>query len=272
MAITTAAALTAGSIAASAGGAAMSFKQAAEERRRSLDAEAAADKAIESAMVSAEKNFYDKLSIKKTPYQMEREAALAVSANAMEAAKESERGVSAAAGRLAMASNDQALSTTSRMTSDLQRLEQLQATEDARLENEKRTIMLAEAEGAGIAANEATNNYIDAMSSGVKAGTRALATGVSAIPLYTQSRKAKESANIDLNAPVGPYGEQLLAGGVQPAAGPNLQAPSSVPTAQTSASNVRASLMDRLIAQGVYTPESLAGMSDEEMKILLGIL
>jgi len=312
-------ALTIASIAATATGSVMSFKQAAEERRRGLNAEAAADKAIESAMDSAEKNFYDKLSIKKTPYQMEKEAALAVSANAMEAARESERGASAAAGRLAMVSNNQVLDSTSRMTGQLQRLQELQAGEDARLEAEKRKIMIAEAEGAGIAANEANNNYISSMTSGFNSGINAINSGVEAVPLFTKSRKARESANVDPNAPVLPYGAELLAGGVKPpadpeplpygppnpsvdpnapvspygadllskgvqpqtAAGPSLPYGADllalgVQPSDNSASRARISnrllLMEQLLATGVYTPESLSGKSDEELKALLGLL
>jgi hypothetical protein len=270
MAVTTAAALTAGSIAASAAGAGMSFKQAAEESRRSKDAEAAANRAMDSAMSTADQNFYDKLSIKKTPYQMEQEASLAVSANAMEAAKESERGASAAAGRLAMVSNNQARNTSSRMTNDLQEIERLQAGEDARLENEKRRIMLAESEGAGIASNEAANNSMSAVASGVGGLSSAIQTGMDYVPLYNESGSPAESANVDLNAPVPSYGTDLLAGGVQGPIGPNLPTPGVTPN--NSAINTRLGLMDTLTKTGMYTPESLMGKSDEELRILAGVI
>jgi hypothetical protein len=43
---------------------------------------------------------YDALGIQKTPYELEREAMLSAGAQATEAARESERGVAATAGRV----------------------------------------------------------------------------------------------------------------------------------------------------------------------------
>ena len=85
----------------------MSAAQAAKQSRMQKQAEAEAAKAIASARNRLDVNFYDKLSVKKEPYELAIEAANVAAAQAMEAGRESERGTAATAGRVLAADTEQ---------------------------------------------------------------------------------------------------------------------------------------------------------------------
>ena len=93
-------------IASSLGGAAMSFSQANKQKKLQSQAEAEATKAMEKARASLKVNYMDALSVQKEPYELQREAMISQGAQTVDAAKESERGTAAAAGRVQMAQAD----------------------------------------------------------------------------------------------------------------------------------------------------------------------
>ena len=102
MGVATAVAL--GTTLASAG---VSAAQAAKQSRMQKQAEAQAAKAMADARKRLEVNFYDKLSVKKEPYELAIEAANVAAAQAIQAGQESERGAAATAGRVMMADTEQ---------------------------------------------------------------------------------------------------------------------------------------------------------------------
>lgn len=152
MAVTTAAALKVGTMAATTG---MSFYQASQARKMQVKAQEHASKAIEDARKRLDVNFFDTLSVVKEPYELEREAALTQGAQAIEAARESTRGVAGTAGRVQMAQNLAQRQIAGQMGREAMELERLSATEQSRLRDENVIIDLGEARGAQLAAANA---------------------------------------------------------------------------------------------------------------------
>ena len=111
----------------------MSAAQASKQSRLQKQAEAEAAKAMAEARKKLEVNFYDKLSVKKEPYELAIEAANVAAAQAIQAGQESERGAAATAGRVMMADTDAQRQIATSYGQELSNLEQMSATEDARL-------------------------------------------------------------------------------------------------------------------------------------------
>lgn len=165
MAIGTAAAIGIGlSVASTAG----SFIQAGNQATKQRQAEADADKAMQEARKKLDTNYYDKLSIQKEPYELEREALLAQGAQAIQAGVESERGVAATAGRVQMAMNEGQGGIRSAMGQELSNLEKLSAQEDSRLRDVKTQLDLEEVAGAQLAAANAQELGAQALSQGME--------------------------------------------------------------------------------------------------------
>jgi len=160
----TALAISAGISAASAGA---SFVQAGKQKRLSEQAQRAADKAFKEAEAQLDVNYFEQLGISKTPYLNQREAIAQQAAQAMEIAKESERGGAATAGRVLAQSNIAQQGITDKQTKDLEALNKLVATEESRLAEERAKLSLEQAEGAGFAAAQAQNQQNQAIISGV---------------------------------------------------------------------------------------------------------
>ena len=144
-AITAATAIGLGAQGASTG---MSFYQASQQRKLQLEAQASARKYMEEARKRLEVNYMDALSIVKEPYELEREALLSSGAQAMEAARESQRGVAGTAGRLQMAQNVGQGQIRSAMGQELMGLEKMSAVEDSRLRDENVMLDLGEVQGS----------------------------------------------------------------------------------------------------------------------------
>ena len=181
--------LTIASLAASAGSAGGSFAQAARARRMKEDAERAAEKAVREARKRGEVNYYDQLAIAKSPYDLEREAMINSAAQAMEAAREaSTRGVAATAGRLQQFQAKGQRDIASRMESEAQRIEQLKATEGARVADMMYNLSLAEAEGAQLAARDAEEARSAAMTAGFKSIGSAIGQAAALPALYPEQK------------------------------------------------------------------------------------
>ena len=83
----------------------------------------------------------------------------------------SERGGAATAGQVLAQSNTSQQNVTDAQIKQTETLDKLVATEDARLSDERRTLQLAQAEGAGIASAQAQN----ASNASIQQGVTALA-------------------------------------------------------------------------------------------------
>ena len=156
--------IAAGTTLASTG---MSIAQASKQNRLAKDASKAADEAFKKAEAQLDVNYFEQLGISKTPYDNQREAIAQSAAQAMEVGKESERGGAATAGRVLAQSNVAQQGITDNQTKDLETLQKLVATEEARLGTAKSNLSLAQAEGAGIASAQAQNASNAAVQSAV---------------------------------------------------------------------------------------------------------
>jgi hypothetical protein len=189
MGVATAVAL--GTTLASAG---MSAAQAAKQSRMQKQAEAEAAKAMADARARLDINFYDKLSVKKEPYQLAIEAANVAAAQAIQAGQESERGVAATAGRIMMADTDQQRQIATAFGQELSNLEQLSATEDSRLRDVNTQIDLSQAEGAQKAARDAQEAKAASTEAAIKGGISAVGQGINAANLYSKNTALQRQA------------------------------------------------------------------------------
>ena len=175
----------------------MSFIQAGKQKRLAKDAQSAADEAFKKAEAQLDVNYFEQLGISKTPYDNQREAIAQQAAQAMEIGRESERGGAATAGRVLAQSNVAQQGITDQQTKDLEALNKLVATEDAKLGTARANLGLEQAEGAGFAAAQAQNLQNQAIMSGVTGLANA---GMS---LYENSELYKQnSPNTDVNTAV----------------------------------------------------------------------
>mgnify|MGYP003624395824 FL=1 len=193
----TAATVAAGvGFAASAATTAVSLNQAKKQRDAQVEAEDQADKALASARERLEVNYLEGLSIQKEPYELQREALLAGGAQALQAAQSGERGVSAAAGRVAIAQQAGQAEIRTAMGKEMADLELMGLKEESRLRDAQAGLDVREAEGATLAAQQASIARAQA-NQGVVSGIGGMVKSAgSAIPEYLNTgSKAKGGAD-----------------------------------------------------------------------------
>jgi len=186
-------AIAIGTTLASAG---MSAAQAAKQSRMQKQAEAEAANAMANARKNLDVNFYDKLSVKKEPYQLAIEAANVAAAQAIQAGQESERGVAATAGRIMMADTDQQRQIATAYGAELSNLEQQSATEDSRLRDVGVQIDLSQAEGAQKAARDAEQAKVKATGEAAQSMISAVGQGIGAANLYSKNATQQKVAKV----------------------------------------------------------------------------
>jgi len=172
----------------------MSFAQASKQRKLMQDAEREADIAMQEARKKLEINVFDKLSIQKEPFELEREALLSQGAQAIQAGVESERGASATAGRLQMAQQEGQAGIRTAMGQELQALEKMSATEEGRLRDIGVQLDLEEVAGAQLAAANAQEMGAQAMQQGFQGVTSLAGQLAEAAPLFERNRAAERAA------------------------------------------------------------------------------
>lgn len=182
-------------LAVSAGSAAFSFGQAGASKRKQRDAESKADAMMRQARKRLDVNFMEQLSIKKEPYELQREALLQQGATALAAAQEGDqRGVAATAGRLQQAQNQAQGGVRTAMGQELQAIEKAVAMEDSRLRDLNVQLDLGEIAGAQQAAADAESQAAAAMNAGVQATASAVQQGVQLGADYKQNTKLQKAA------------------------------------------------------------------------------
>ncbi len=168
----------------SAVGTGASFVQAGKQNRLAKDAQTAADKAFKDAEAQLDVNYFEQLGISKTPYENQRNAITQASAQAMEVAKESDRGGAATAGRVLAQSNLAQQNITDQQTKDLEALNKLVATEESKLGTSRANLSLSQAEGAGIASAQAQNAANQSIAQGIQGLGNMAMMGLEASELY----------------------------------------------------------------------------------------
>ena len=176
-------------LAATAGSTTMSFLQAGKQKQAQRQAESDADQAMQAARKQLETNFYDKLSIQKEPYELQREALLSQGAQAIQAGVESERGAAATAGRIQMAQQEGQAGIRSAMGQELSNLEKLSAQEDSRLRDANVQLDLGEVAGAQLAAANAQELAAQSTQQGLQGIQSIGQQAVSYIPLFSKTKQ-----------------------------------------------------------------------------------
>ena len=182
-------------LALSAIGTGASFAQAGASRRQQRDAESKAEAMMRQARKRLDINYMEQLSIKKEPYELQREALLQQGATALAAAQEgSQRGVAATAGRLQQAQTQAQGQVRTQMGQELQAIEKAVAEEDARLRDLNVQLDLGEIQGAQAAAADAEARANAQTAQGIQGAISTVQQGVQMIPLYSQNTSAQMSA------------------------------------------------------------------------------
>lgn len=167
-------------------GSASSFSQAAKQKKKQIQAEEEADRAMKEARKRLDVNVMEALSIQKEPYELAREAALVTGAQALQAGVEgAERGAAATAGRVAMAQAAEQARIRSAMGQELSAIEKAVIAEEGRLADLGMGLSLEEAAGAQQAAADAEKLRAAAITQGFEGITQAAAAGYQMAPLYT---------------------------------------------------------------------------------------
>lgn len=193
MAVTTAAVI---GIVATAASTTASFVQAGEQKNAQRQAERDADEAMQAARKKLETNFYAQQSIKKEPYELERDALLSQGASAIQAGVESERGAAATAGRVQMAQQEGQAGIRTAMGQELTNLENKQLGEESRLRDIGVQLDLGEVSGAQLAAANAQKLSAQAQQQGWQGVVSTAGQVASALPLFGKTESARELQNI----------------------------------------------------------------------------
>lgn len=183
------------SVALAAGGTAMSFAQAGKSKRAARDAESKADMMMRTARKRLDINYMEELSIKKEPYELQREALLQQGATALQAAQEGDqRGVAATAGRLQQAQTAAQGQVRTAMGQELQAIDKAVAEEDSRLRDLNVQLDLGEIAGAQQAAADAEQAAQAQTAQGIQGAVNTVQQGMALVPLYSQQTSAQKAA------------------------------------------------------------------------------
>lgn len=187
-------------LAATAASTGMSFANAGKQKKLAAEAKADADASMQKARKALEINFYEQQAINKQPYELEREALLSSSAQAMDAAREAGLApLSATAGRVQMAMNEAQAGVTSRMSKEMTDIDKSIIDEDTRLRDTGINIDLAEAQGAQLAARDAQEASALATQQGMEGVTSMVSQAASLVPLFSQNISAQRDAAGKMN-------------------------------------------------------------------------
>lgn len=169
------------SAAVQAGTSAAGFAQSGKARKNMKKAQADADAAMAAARKKLEVNYLKELSIAKEPYELARENLVQSSAALTQAGVEGEtRGTSATAGQVLMAGQAQAARQRASMSQEMNRLQELAAREESRLQGLKVDLDIGEAEGSQQAAADYQAAADAAKAGAIKSAAGALTTGIKA--------------------------------------------------------------------------------------------
>ena len=172
----------------------MSFGQAAKQKRMAAQANKEANKAMKEARARLEVNYAEALSIPKEAYELEREALLSQGAQALDAARESERGSAATAGRVLAAQQRGQAETRTAMAQDLFDIEAMKLEEESRLRDLNVQLDLEEIMGAQQKAADARAAATAAKQAGIEGAISLGQQAMEFIPLYAQDRGAQKYA------------------------------------------------------------------------------
>lgn len=180
------------SIVAGVGQAGVGFGQAVKAKNARKKAERAAEEALTEARKRLDVNVFDALSINKLPYEMELEASNIAAAQATEAARESQRGVAATAGRVQAMQNQAARQVRSDMSREMDAIQKMQLGEEQRLRDMGYALDMQEIAGAQQAAADAQMRQTMGINAGMAGLTSATKEAAKGVELYQKSGSVRQ--------------------------------------------------------------------------------
>jgi hypothetical protein len=239
----------------------LSFRQAAKQSRLEKKALSEAAKAEADARKRLTKNTMAGLDIQKEPYELQREALLSTGAQALEAGRESDRGLSAVTGRVLeqqrAAQGDVRTAMGQEMTQNILRERQ----EEGRLADIGMGLELEKLSGAQLAARDAGLAGKKAMQEGFQ-GLKSAAGQIAAqVPLFMETRgdRAAQKA-FDFASETGVTDVQKVA-----AATPGLEATKSMTPEQFKTFLREDSKRGELLLQSLQTQGGLGVKPDQDI-------
>lgn len=184
-------------VAASAGSIGMTFADAAKQRDLQSKAEQEGQKMMDEARRKVNVNPFAAISLPTEAYKLQSEGMLQQGAQLTEAAKESERGVAATAGRVQMAQQEGQQQMGAQMAKDLTSLDIAKAKEDANIRDRLASIDLAEAEGAQKAAADSAKAQAELKQAGIQGVADLAGKAAAAAPLFDKSAGAKQFSKFE---------------------------------------------------------------------------
>lgn len=211
---------------------ALSFSQAAKEKRGMQEANKAAAKAMLEARSKLDVNEFDAFDINKEVYELEREQMLTLGATALQQGVEGDpRGGAAMAGRVMLANNQAGAKTRTAMNQDVIDAEKLSAVQAEKNRRMSMGLDLAEVQGAQKAAAVAEGRRNAAIKQGFEGIQDTVQAGISEdmIPLYSK----KKDDLVDLGGQVGgqaanPFSQNPFNPYSIPQGSPNLYTPQTL--------------------------------------------
>ena len=187
------------SIAATAGGAGMSFAQANKQRGLQKQAEADAVKAMAEARQKLDVNFAEQMSIKKEAYDLERQALLVAGAQATEAGMMSERGAGATAGRVFAGQQQAQGEIRSAMADEMTNIEGAILEEDSRLRDLSVGLDLQEVAGQQQQIADAQAAATAANQQGIQGAIDTAGMALQYAPLFPKQKSKTNGLNQGIN-------------------------------------------------------------------------
>ena len=200
----------------------VSFGQAAKQNKLRKEAETEAAKKMDAARSRLEKNFMESLSVPKGVFDDTMEALNSVGFAALTAAREgSQRGVGTVAQNILNTQNDALRDASIRQEQQLFNFEAATAEEESRLRDARASLDLQEAEGAQMAAADATEARNAAIQQGIGAVTEGIGAGLKGAALYAvdkENQKAALQSQFDDAMAKGPMTEETRKSLIDPSA------------------------------------------------------
>jgi len=178
----------------SAGTTAVSFAQANKEKNKQMEYEREADEALAKAREALKVNYAKQMSIKKEPYNAEREMLLSQGAMITEAAALSDRGAAAAAGQVYAGQQGAQANITDRQTDELYNIENAILEEESRLRDVGVSLDMEELRGNQQAAADARLAAQQATQQGIEGIANTATQALSMPKLYSGNRSKTNAA------------------------------------------------------------------------------
>lgn len=170
-----------------------SIAQAVDSQKKMRSAQRAAEKSFSDAKRTIEaSNYYDRLSVFKEPFERMRGQLASQGSQSIQAGIESDRDISATAGRVQMAQNEAQMNVTDTLSGKLEELDKLSATQDINIADTIAGIGLEEAKGAQLAARDAEAQRNRATMQAVQSAGQAITSGAELVPLYMGNAASKQ--------------------------------------------------------------------------------